>query len=329
MRRRSGFTLIELLVVIAIIGVLIALLLPAVQAAREAARRSQCLNNMKQLGLAMNLYHDIWNSFPQGYEVQPWGPDPSVPAGHYRWGTLAKLTPFLEQSNLYSALNLQFPLYGGPNQGFAVFAENTTGLGTQVSVFLCPSDSGQPNRAPFQPGNYVANSGSGRNGGQADRADGVAFLNSAIGMKDLRDGTSNTALMSESLLGPGGNATPISSLNQVDPRAHILDMGHVSVTQLTEELCQSSSTLNLRRGFNWADGNFVAGLYNHFYPPNARQPDCIRHSNPGLKAARSNHAGGVNVLLGDGSVRFVKDTVNLQTWRGLATRKGGEVLGEF
>jgi prepilin-type N-terminal cleavage/methylation domain-containing protein/prepilin-type processing-associated H-X9-DG protein len=324
--KRRGFTLIELLVVIAIIGVLIALLLPAVQSAREAARRAQCLNNLKQLGLGLHSYHDIWGSFPQGYEVQAWGPDPTVPAGHYRWGTLAKLTPFLEQSNVYNALNLQLPLYGGPNQGFAVFAENTTGLGSQVAIFLCPSDVGQPNRPPFQPGNYVASAGSGAGGGQAERADGVAFLNSSVGLRDLKDGTSHTAALSESLLGPGGGGSTVPASGPADPKLVFLDMGHVSTTMLTEDLCRGSTTWGVRRGFNWADGNYVTGLYNHHDVPNATEPDCIRHSNPGWKAARSNHPGGVNVLMGDGSGRFVKETVDRMTWRALGTRKGGEVI---
>src|SRR5271163_4532768 len=140
--RRTAFTLIELLVVIAIIGVLIALLLPAVQAAREAARRRQCTNNLKQLGIALHNYEGSYGGFPPGCITGLWPTDPTVPAAFYRWGVLAFLTPFLEQTNVFNALNFSFPVYLHTSTfpGTGIAPANTTAVGTIVGLFLCPSD---------------------------------------------------------------------------------------------------------------------------------------------------------------------------------------------
>src|SRR5690242_4084853 len=152
-RHRVGFTLIELLVVIAIIGVLIALLLPAVQAAREAARRAQCINNMKQLGIALHNYHSANNSFPVGFLYpQPSQTYPGVPALHYRWSVLAQLTPYLEQTSVYNALNMNWPIAPGPSSVLGTppwtpFPANYTCLSAKINLFFCPSD-GYTSRPP-------------------------------------------------------------------------------------------------------------------------------------------------------------------------------------
>lgn len=327
MRLRRGFTLIELLVVIAIIAVLIALLLPAVQAAREAARRSQCLNNLKQLGLAIHHYHDTWGSLPVGYPVRVWEPDPTVPAAHARWSTLAAVTPFLEQSAVFNAINFHFPMIGGPGQTNAVFPPNTTAVSTKIALFLCPSDTGLQIRPPFQPANYVACVGSGRNGGDANGADGSLFINSSIGLRDMIDGTTQTAILSESTIGTGGATSSIPATGSIDRALYFLSA--TAFTTLTDENCAATTSWGVRRGANWVDGDYGVGIYNHYYTPNSKSPDCLRHSNPGWKAARSRHSGGVNVLFGDGGVRFVKDSIALNTWQALATRAGGEVTGEY
>lgn len=326
MNKRRGFTLIELLVVIAIVGVLMALLLPAVQQAREAARRSTCQNNLKQLGLGLTMCHDAQGRYPSGYLEQAWPQDPTVPAGHFRWGVLASLTPYLEKTDVYDSLNLTFPIYGGPAQSYAVFAENTTGLGQRVSLFLCPSASRDQIQAPFHPVNYVASAGSGINNGEAKLADGVFYTNSATQNRDIRDGLTKTIAMSESLIGPGGAASSITLAGPQDPRVYFASLPS-SVATLTDAACLTATTWGVRRGASWADGNYVNGLYNHYYSPNAPQWDCIRHSNPGLKAARSEHAGGVHILYFDGSVDFASDSVDLNVWRGAATRAGGEASG--
>lgn len=323
--RGAGFTLIELLVVIAIIAVLSALLLPAAQQAREAARRASCRNNLKQLGLALHNYHDTMNRLPFGYLVAAWPADPAVPAGHYRWSVLAQLTPYLEQSNISNALDFSYPMVGAPPNA-PPFPVNRDAVAQVVPLFLCPSDHGRKIVDAWGPANYVACAGSGGNGGYAENADGSFFINSQVQFRDFTDGLSNTAVMSESTLGEGG-ANPTSG--PVDPQRVYVSLP--SGVELSESACNgdTATSFSAARGRAWADGAFPYGLYNHFDAPNSPRPDCIRHSNPGWKAARSMHPGGVNVLLGDSGVRFASDSVNRDTWRALSTRDGGETIGEF
>jgi prepilin-type processing-associated H-X9-DG protein/prepilin-type N-terminal cleavage/methylation domain-containing protein len=329
MKERRAFTLVELLVVVGILGVLLGLILPVVQKAREAANRIRCQSNLRQLGIALHHHHEAMGAFPYGYQVRSWpGEGGTVPPGHFRWSVLAELTPFLEQTNVYNALDLTYPLYGGPlsNPPYSVFPVNRVAVSQQVSLFLCPSDHGRVIMPERGPGNYVACAGSGSNGGEATNADGVFYVNSRTRIANISDGTSNTALMAESLLGPGG--IDITDPAQVDPQTMYASLP-TSVTTLSDSACRGATVWKVNRGATWADGAYPNGLYNHWYPPNHALPDCLRHSNPGWKAARSRHPGGVNVLFGDGSVRFIANGISLITWRSLATRSGGEVVGDF
>ena len=328
-RRRLGFTLIELLVVIAIIAILIALLLPAVQAAREAARRIQCTNNLKQVGLALHNYHSSLSSFPVGFLYAYQGVLPDSSPSQYRWSALAQMTPFLEQANLFNALNFDFPIAHKPTSSSALFwpyfPANTTAMAIQVSLFLCPSDGAPPPADGTGPTNYAFCSGDGSSGGDATNANGTFVLGPAQSVASVRDGTSLTVAASEQILGiagPYSQTTP-----EPVPVPWIRAMARVVAGPLTDPACATAGDgWLLNKGSSWWDGNYQNALYNHYLPPNATRPDCIVYHNPGWKAARSFHPGGVNALYCDGHVTFAKNSVNLGVWQAVATRAGGEVI---
>jgi prepilin-type N-terminal cleavage/methylation domain-containing protein/prepilin-type processing-associated H-X9-DG protein len=306
MKHRTAFTLVELLVVIAIIGILVALLLPAVQMAREAGRRTACNNNLKQIGLALQNYHSTYNNFPVARN-----PYPLVHSA------LSRLLPFCEQSNLQNLVNYSVPLSDPANAAASTVA---------VSFFVCPSDGagGRVMGLPDAGSNYVANNGSGTVAyGLIASGDGV-FTQTNNGFRNLTDGSSNTAAFSESILGNGTASSP------QNPRLDVLELAGGSDT--TPAACAGGGgTWSGKRGGKWLDGHYGNTLYNHFYLPNPTGIwDCGNGShNKALSTARSYHPGGVNVGLCDGSVRFVSNAIAPATWQALATRNGGEVLGDF
>jgi prepilin-type processing-associated H-X9-DG protein/prepilin-type N-terminal cleavage/methylation domain-containing protein len=308
MKTRTAFTLIELLIVIFIIGLLVALLLPAVQAARESSRRMSCSNNLKQIGLALQNYHGNCRAFP---------------VARNRWplvhSALARLLPYCEQSNVHGLVNYSVPLSA---------PQNVAASAQPIGFFVCPSD-GASGRVPAMPdagSNYVANNGTGTIGfGLIASGDGV-FTQNSLAFRDLVDGSSQTVAFSESLLGNG-----IASIGPTpqDPRLEVLEVpGGNDPTPA--ECAAGAGVWSGKRGAKWIDGHYGNTLYNHFYTPNPDQWDCGNGShNKGLSTARSYHPGGVNVLFCDGGVRFVSDSVELATWRGMATRGQREVLGEY
>jgi len=341
MKKRRAFTLIELLVVIAIIAVLIALLLPAVQQAREAARRSQCRNNLKQLGLAVQNYESSHMTFPPNL----------VPGGRFNysggnWGVLAYLSPYLDQTPIYNLMNLNAPTYS-PTPPYNISDPNNALAASYViPLFLCPSDQarslgGDYGVASLGPANYCASQGSGTNrltggtiNGSPYNADGVMFANSNIRFADIIDGASNTACMSESVLGDGPRSVTQSTPPANPQKVYAYNTSYQNVDDVS---CASPTKWNVQdlRQFLWYSGEIRNTSYNHYYNPNDKRWDCITnafslgYTAVGWKAARSMHVGGVHLLLCDGSVRFVSDNIDNSLWRALATRAGGEINGEF
>jgi prepilin-type N-terminal cleavage/methylation domain-containing protein/prepilin-type processing-associated H-X9-DG protein len=330
-RSQRGFTLVELLVVIAIIGVLVGLLLPAVQAARESARRTSCANNLKQIGVATHNFLSAHNCFPTGSESRSWSaaPTPSWAWTYYRWSAHAHLTPFLEESNVHDALDLTVPLYTAA-ASTAISTQNVRGVALVVPMFLCPADEPQRISQLFGPTNYAACAGTGLNGGTPNDTDGIFYVNSRTRPAKVTDGLSRTALFSESTLGPVDGTTP--------PKDYQVDYKFTLSAPITDAKCASSSLWNINdgRGFAWVDGEFRCALYNHYYTPNQAVFDCmgvnlasasnVQYTPYGWRAARSRHSGGVNLLMADGSVQFVQDAIDPTIWTAWATCEGNETI---
>jgi prepilin-type N-terminal cleavage/methylation domain-containing protein len=318
-----GFSLVELLVVIGIIGVLVALLIPAVQASRAAAGRASCANNLRQLGLAAQNHVSARRCFPSGSVAKPYPGDPNAPWTLYRWSALAMLTPYLENTAVYNALDLSSPLY---SSALSVHPKNADVIKTWVPEFLCPADELRILSPDFAPTSYAACAGSGQNGGTPSETDGVFFTNSQIRAGQITDGTSKTVLFSESVLGNPQKANH-------DPQT---EYKFSFLAPLTEDLCSGAVQWNVTdpRGFAWANGEFRCALYNHRTPPNSTVPDCMgvtiagppqtRYTPYGWRTARSRHAGGVNLEFADGSLRFVSDSIDAVLWEALSTIAGGE-----
>jgi prepilin-type N-terminal cleavage/methylation domain-containing protein/prepilin-type processing-associated H-X9-DG protein len=326
--RRRGFTLVELLVVIAIIGMLVAILLPAIQAARESARRMACQNNLKQLGVALHNYEGAKKCFPAGAESHPCPDAPTTPHCFYRWSALARLMPYLEQASALHMLDLSQPLYGANLQ---VTPVNRPGVAQEIGLFLCPSDRQQPVAAGFGPTNYAACTGSGVDGGSPFDCDGIFYINSETPLAKISDGLSHTIAMSESLLGDG--PAPLLDSAGVDRRT---TYAFVNSIPLTESACDGAHMWNVSdlRGFSWANGEYRCALYNQYWTPNTECVDCmsaviigdlsVRYSAYGWRAARSRHPGGVNAMMADGSLQFFTDGVDRALWQALSTRAGKE-----
>jgi prepilin-type N-terminal cleavage/methylation domain-containing protein/prepilin-type processing-associated H-X9-DG protein len=342
MHRRRGFTLIELLVVIAIIAVLIALLLPAVQAAREAARRISCTNNLKQIGLALHNYITAT-------EVMPPGRFNSHIAGHGNcWGAYSQLAPYLDQSPIYNTFNFNLP----PDTD-VLAVSNSTGFQAFLPTLLCPTDNAPElitvSGVQFATHNYNLNTGSGYSVLQNPlaplfgAANGPFFENSRMTPASFTDGMSNTAAVSEivrstsssTYLSDPLNVFLVTGDNKTSGPPISSDADYAS---LCLSLPRTTTQFQATKGVRWHYGAPGHTLYNHLRPPNDKQPDCrggLPHSTRSDPlwswlsqniTTRSKHPGGVNTLMADGHVQFMKNSVNVIVWQGLGSRNGGEAI---
>jgi prepilin-type N-terminal cleavage/methylation domain-containing protein/prepilin-type processing-associated H-X9-DG protein len=344
---RRAFTLIELLVVIAIIAVLIALLLPAVQAAREAARRAQCINNLKQMGIALHNYHDANGSFPMG-AGNCLTSSPGTYTSKQAISVHAAMLPQMEQMAIYNSINF---MWGIDENAAPMNVIQATAMNAQIKAFLCPSD---PNGGGTytNSNNYFGSVGTTTNltntavgpfppvMAKLDTT-GLFGFQRCYGVQNVIDGTSNTIAFCESTVG-NSNATKGQK-----------DIGIVSVAGATVGEMQDASsnpvstlaglsacdsaytsqsyTVDSQRGKNWIHGAMAFTLFNTVARPNTNitWTYCSSSSSGAASTyseADSFHSGGVNTLFTDGSVKFLKNSINQLTWFALGTKGNGEVI---
>lgn len=316
---RHGFTLIELLVVIAIIAILVALLLPAVQQAREAARRSTCKNNLKQFGIALHNYHDAHQTFPMGLVFDAAQSDYWSYTG-VGWGVF--LLPFSEQNALFDAINFNVQQPGED-------ASNNNVKKIGLPMFKCPSDSNIRPNSGLGPTNYVICTGTNTTatiwgGGSVGKSNGstIMYANSNTRFGDILDGTSNVMMISECIIG--------------EPYENDQSYGSPDVLTCAKNKYYggSTTTTSSSRGATWFTMYSDRGptfAYTTTLPPNSlRDVKACSWSLSNYNAdAQSQHRGGVQIVLADGGVRFISDSVYLPTWQQLGSKSDGVNLGSY
>ena len=298
-----GASLIEVIVMLFVIGLLLALVIPAVQYARESSRRIQCLDNLKQMALGLHGYNSMYSVFPRGSF--------DTPSLHI------SMLPFVEQNPLYNAINFQFT-------GRFDFPQNSTVVGLTPSIFLCPSDRIPDGGAGVGWTNYAGNRGVGV---QKYGYNGIFtfFPSFMVGVDNIKDGSQNTALLSEWLL--GNTERDPRRTNYHTPR-------RLSEPEQFDEFIQECRDLNPSvaaiaphpKGSVWMYGEFGHTFYNHTMKPN--EHTCLNGTGyqVGAWTTGSNHNNGINTAFADGHVRFIKSAISQEIWHAIGSRAGGEII---
>lgn len=345
--RNKGFTLIELLVVIAIIGILVALLLPAVQQAREAARRNQCRNNLKQLGLALHNYHDVAGQFPPR-QTGSGAPSASVNHQNTRISGLVSLLPYIDQSPLYNTIMESDDAPWSPKDHWR----------STLPMYNCPSDPGrgEPNGSTnargtssyvFSAGDSLASSGNAPGSLVPIVVPSRGMFGSLVcyRIRDCTDGTSSTIAMAESIrpLSTTSIGMVVEGASSTSPMTCSEQLGH------NQTYSSPGWTGDTIRGYRWGDGGAYFASFSTILPPNSAScfttPAPLGHWGTGYFSASSYHEGGVLALMADGAVRFVSENIDsgnqfttppntagrspYGVWGALGSRQSGEVIGEF
>ncbi|OJW16346.1 MAG: hypothetical protein BGO49_18520 [Planctomycetales bacterium 71-10] len=309
-RVAAGFTLIEVLSVVAIIGLLVAILLPAVQAAREAARRGRCSNNLRQFGLALNAYEATHRVFPQGNN-RP-GPMHVV------------LLPHLDQQPLYASFNFA----DDPSSSFdSPMGPNSSAMQAEVAVFLCPSDIAGPLAGRT---NYPGDAGFGATLAATPPEREGLFTEQVgvyIGPAAVQDGVGHTMAASEWAIGRPSYRDPLASVYKIAPIQVQPGEFDAYVEACRSAVPETATMALIAKSAFWSSVGFCNTLFDHDLPPNGHSCSNGDGINLGVWTAGSRHPGGVHALFVDGHVQFIRETIEPATWRALGTRHGGEVVG--
>ncbi len=331
-----GFTLIETMIAVSIVGVLVALLLPAVQSAREAARRAQCASNLKQIGLALSAYHASYDRFPYDFPYlagtpgasQSW---PKAERDQY-CSAIVHILPYLDQAPLFAAVNFCFETHAISYP--AIHPANVAAAGTSIDILLCPSDGlSLPRNGTNYRGNYGIGPQPMQNAEGPDSGNGFLTFPSCLSASSFVDGLSTTVAFSERLIGSGQFTPQDAERNLGDLDA--VPYGSMNTADYALMACNRASQLNFPRfvdaGYTWFLSGRTYTSYCHAQQPNGSIPDCVSegmagYGHFGITTARSHHRGGVNASLVDGSVRFVAETIQRPVCALFGTRNGGEIV---